>query len=155
MCYSHITIYDKFVPCFTLIFITHFLVFSICNSVFESFYRTFIWRFVFYLPIFVYNNKSIIFHLQIERRRKTYFPVQPKPPQGFKDYLMNRCTYVLADNSANRQIPSSPMPANLQPTLKDMFTDQEKARHRLRLQVTYILIKNVFKFDKNKLFITI
>ncbi|XP_011632507.1 mucin-5AC [Pogonomyrmex barbatus] len=26
---------------------------------------------------------------QIERRRKGLFPVQPKPPQGFKDYLMN------------------------------------------------------------------
>jgi hypothetical protein len=28
--------------------------------------------------------------LQVEQRRKNLFPVLPKPPEGYKDYLMNR-----------------------------------------------------------------
>ncbi|CAH1123395.1 unnamed protein product [Ceutorhynchus assimilis] len=69
---------------------------------------------------------------QIEKRRKGLFLVQPKPPQGFKDYLMNRCTYVLA-NSA----PTSPninYPPTLPTQLKDLFAEQEKERYRLRMQ---------------------
>jgi hypothetical protein len=38
----------------------------------------------------------------VEQRRKNLFPVQPKPPQGFKDYLMNRKTYLLHDNAPER-----------------------------------------------------
>jgi hypothetical protein len=70
--------------------------------------------------------------LQIERRRKGLFPVQPKPPQGFKDYLMNRCTYVLAGN-ANKE-PNINPPVNLLAPMKDLYVDQEKERYRLRMQ---------------------
>ncbi|KAL1130503.1 hypothetical protein AAG570_011751, partial [Ranatra chinensis] len=72
---------------------------------------------------------------QIDRRRKGLFPVQPKPPQGFKDYLMNRCTYVLAGNSNSRVPPphASP-PASLNPGIRDLFVGQEKERYRLRMQ---------------------
>ncbi|XP_011500098.1 PREDICTED: dentin sialophosphoprotein [Ceratosolen solmsi marchali] len=69
---------------------------------------------------------------QIERRRKGLFPVQPKPPQGFKDYLMNRCTYVLAGN-ANKE-PNINPPVNLLTPMKDLYVDQEKERYRLRMQ---------------------
>ncbi|XP_015594985.1 uncharacterized protein LOC107267582 [Cephus cinctus] len=69
---------------------------------------------------------------QIERRRKGLFPVQPKPPQGFKDYLMNRCTYVLAGN-ANKE-PNVNPPVNLAVPMKDLYIDQEKERYRLRMQ---------------------
>ncbi|KAI4471067.1 espin [Holotrichia oblita] len=69
---------------------------------------------------------------QIEKRRKSLFPVQPKPPQGFKDYLMNRCTYVLAGNSPTT--PNVTYPSTLPPPMKDIFTDQEKERYRLRMQ---------------------
>ncbi|XP_043278410.1 dentin sialophosphoprotein [Venturia canescens] len=70
---------------------------------------------------------------QIERRRKGLFPVQPKPPQGFKDYLMNRCTYVLAGN-ANKE-PNINPPSTLQaPPMKDLYGEQEKERYRLRMQ---------------------
>lgn len=69
---------------------------------------------------------------QIERRRKSLFPVQPKPPQGFKDYLMNRCTYVLAGTAPT--VPNITPPANLPPQMKDIFTDQEKERYKLRMQ---------------------
>ncbi|XP_011311574.1 dentin sialophosphoprotein isoform X2 [Fopius arisanus] len=69
---------------------------------------------------------------QIERRRKGLFPVQPKPPQGFKDYLMNRCTYVLAGN-ANKE-PNVNPPGSLQGSMKDLYVEQEKERYRLRMQ---------------------
>ncbi|XP_044766796.1 ankyrin repeat domain-containing protein 12 [Coccinella septempunctata] len=69
---------------------------------------------------------------QIEKRRKGLFPVQPKPPQGFKDYLMNRCTYVLANTTSTS--PNVSYPPNLPPQMKDIFTDQEKERYRLRMQ---------------------
>ncbi|XP_069692549.1 ankyrin repeat domain-containing protein 11 isoform X2 [Periplaneta americana] len=72
---------------------------------------------------------------QIERRRKGLFPVQPKPPQGFKDYLMNRCTYVLAGNASSRlSVPVVSPPQNLQGAMKDLFGEQEKERYRLRMQ---------------------
>ena len=48
---------------------------------------------------------------------------------------MNRCTYVLAGNASTRQIPSSPLPQNISSPMKDLFGEQEKERHRLRLQV--------------------
>ncbi|KAM0732593.1 Ankyrin repeat domain-containing protein 12 [Formica fusca] len=68
---------------------------------------------------------------QIERRRKSLFPVQPKPPQGFKDYLMNRCTYVLASNAKE---PNVNPPAGLNGAMKDLYVEQEKERYRLRMQ---------------------
>ncbi|XP_069960646.1 uncharacterized protein [Cherax quadricarinatus] len=72
---------------------------------------------------------------QIERRRENLRPVQPKPPQGFKDYLMNRCSYVLAGNATSRlSVPVMSPPASLSALLKDLFNDQEKERYRLRLQ---------------------
>ncbi|XP_050521953.1 ankyrin repeat domain-containing protein 11 isoform X2 [Daktulosphaira vitifoliae] len=72
---------------------------------------------------------------QIDKRRKGLFPVQPKPPSGFKDYLMNRCTYVLANNSNSRVVNiQTPSPANLHEQLKKLFVEQEKERQRLRIQ---------------------
>ncbi|XP_034946330.1 ankyrin repeat domain-containing protein 12 isoform X2 [Chelonus insularis] len=69
---------------------------------------------------------------QIERRRKGLFPVQPKPPQGFKDYLMNRCTYVLASNTSNE--PTVNFPVTLPSSMKDLYIEQEKERYKLRMQ---------------------
>ncbi|XP_072391523.1 uncharacterized protein [Diabrotica undecimpunctata] len=69
---------------------------------------------------------------QIAKRRRGLFPVQPKPPQGFKDYLMNRCTYVLAGTAPTT--PNITYPQTLPPQMKDLFTDQEKERYRLRTQ---------------------
>ncbi|XP_023244960.1 uncharacterized transmembrane protein DDB_G0289901 [Copidosoma floridanum] len=69
---------------------------------------------------------------QIDKKRKGLFPVQPKPPQGFKDYLMNRCTYVLAGN-ANKE-PTINFPVNLPAQMKDLYVQQEQVRHRLRMQ---------------------
>lgn len=71
--------------------------------------------------------------LQIAKRRRGLFPVQPKPPQGFKDYLMNRCTYVLAGTAPTT--PNINYPQSLPVQMKDIFTVQEKERYRLRTQV--------------------
>lgn len=73
---------------------------------------------------------------QIERRHRNLLPVQPKPPQGFKDYLMNRCTYVIAGNAASRlSVPVVSPPPSLLPPMRDLFADQEKERYKLRMQV--------------------
>ncbi|XP_018562141.1 ankyrin repeat domain-containing protein 11 [Anoplophora glabripennis] len=69
---------------------------------------------------------------QINKRRRGLFPVQPKPPQGFKDYLMNRCTYVLAGTAPTT--PNITYPQTLPSQMKDLFTEQEKERYRLRTQ---------------------
>lgn len=69
---------------------------------------------------------------QIEKRRRGLFPVQPKPPQGFKDYLLNRCTYVLAGTTSTS--PNISYPPGLPAQMKDFFTEQEKERYRLRMQ---------------------
>ncbi|XP_066147713.1 ankyrin repeat domain-containing protein 11 isoform X4 [Euwallacea fornicatus] len=69
---------------------------------------------------------------QIEKRRKGFFLVQPKPPQGFKDYLMSRCTYMLANTTPTT--PTINYPPTLPSQLKDLFAEQEKERYKLRMQ---------------------
>lgn len=80
------------------------------------------------------NNYQIFLNIrkQIERKHRNLMPVQPKPPQGFKDYLLNRRTYVLAGKS-----PSEPVvvvPPNLPEELKDIFVKQEHDRYKLKMQ---------------------
>lgn len=70
---------------------------------------------------------------QIGRRQRSLVLVQPKPPQGFKDYLMNRKTYILAGKpppEPNVQPPASVV----QQPLKELYAVQEKERHRLKLR---------------------
>ena len=48
-------------------------------------------------------EKYLSIRKQVEQRRKNLFPVfLSKPPQGFKDYLMNRKTYLLQGNERCR-----------------------------------------------------
>merc|ERR1719270_1146645 len=71
---------------------------------------------------------------QIEQKRKNMFPVHPKPPEGFKDYLMNKKTYLLQDNAQER-LRSMPMiqpPPSLSEPLRELFVLQEKDRFKLR-----------------------
>lgn len=113
------------------------------------------------LLLWIYLYKSFFLCLlQIEKRRKGLFPVQPKPPQGFKDYLMNRCTYVLAGTTSTT--PNISYPASLQPQMKDLFTDQEKERYRLRMQVNLkicycllILVKSFNQLDAETFFMDV
>lgn len=48
---------------------------------------------------------------------------------------MNRGTYVLQGNpNAQLAVPLLNPPASLNPQMKDIFIEQEKGRHKLRLQ---------------------
>lgn len=69
---------------------------------------------------------------QIERRQGNLFAVQPKPPQGFKDYLLNRRSYVLAGKMAMESNAGFPMNTSTQ--LRELFMGQEKERHKLKMQ---------------------
>ncbi|CAO1361983.1 unnamed protein product [Diamesa serratosioi] len=69
---------------------------------------------------------------QIEQRHRGLYAIQPKPPQEFKDYLMNRRTYVLAGKT--KYEPTSITPANLPQEMKDLFTAQERERYKLKMQ---------------------
>ncbi|XP_065211849.1 ankyrin repeat domain-containing protein 12 [Planococcus citri] len=72
---------------------------------------------------------------QIDVKRKGLFPIQPKPPQGFKDYLMNRCTYTLAGNSIPRlKRRNAEPPEGIDDRLKDLYQEQEAERYSLRMQ---------------------
>ncbi len=92
-------------------------------------------------------QKRLHIRKQVESRRKNLFPVQPKPPHGFKDYLMNRKTYLLQSN-AHERLHSMPMlqpPPSLHGPLKELFMEQERARYQLRKQ---------HMVDKEKLVLT-
>ena len=49
-------------------------------------------------------EKYLNIRKQVEQRRKNLFPVQPKPPNDFKNYLMNRKTYLLRGNADRLQV---------------------------------------------------
>lgn len=81
-------------------------------------------------------EKYLNIRKQVEQRRKNLFPVQPKPPQGFKDYLMNRKTYLLQGNAHERlrSIPMIQPPHSLDGPLRELFKQQEEERYKLRLK---------------------
>eukprot|EP00096_Caligus_rogercresseyi_P015169 TRINITY_DN760_c0_g1_i2.p1 TRINITY_DN760_c0_g1~~TRINITY_DN760_c0_g1_i2.p1 ORF type:complete len:766 (+),score=340.51 TRINITY_DN760_c0_g1_i2:1116-3413(+) len=81
-------------------------------------------------------EKFLNIRKQIEQRRKNLFPVQPKPPQGFKDYLMNRKSYLLQENASERlrQIPLIQPPPSLEGAMMELFKEQEEARRKLRMK---------------------
>ncbi len=79
-------------------------------------------------------QKYLNIRKQVEQRRKNLFPVHPKPPQGYRDYLMNRKTYLLQGNASER-LRSMPMlqpPPSLEGAMRNLFLEQEKARYQLR-----------------------
>ncbi|KAL4235180.1 ankyrin repeat [Mactra antiquata] len=58
-----------------------------------------------------------------------------KTPQGFKDYLLKTCNYVLqGNNTSTLSIPTISPPNSVKDKMRDMFDQQEKARYKLRLQ---------------------
>ncbi|KAL5281753.1 ANKRD12 family protein [Megaselia abdita] len=69
---------------------------------------------------------------QIEQKHKNILPIQPKPPQGFDDYLMNRKTYLLASRAPAEdiQIPSDIVVNEM----KELYTTQERERVKLKLR---------------------
>ena len=104
-------------------------------------------------PVVITNCYDMYFSIrkQIERRHRNLLPVQPKPPQGFKDYLMNRCTYVIAGNAASRlSVPVVSPPPSLPPPMRDLFAEQEKERYRLRMQVQLHSNTLLYAFSSHK-----
>jgi len=83
-------------------------------------------------------EKHLNIRKQIEQRRKNLFPVQPKPPQGFKDYLINKKTYHLEGNTGKdariQPIPKIAPPPSLEGALRDLFLAQENERYKLRMK---------------------
>jgi len=83
-------------------------------------------------------EKHLNIRKQIEQRRKNLFPVQPKPPQGFRDYLMNKKTYHLHGNmgkdSRIQPIQKIQAPPSLEGPFKDLFLSQEDERYKLRMK---------------------
>lgn len=74
-------------------------------------------------------------------KRKGLFPIQPKPPQGFKDYLMNRCTYTLSGNSIPRlKRRNADPPEGIPEDLRELYLEQEAERYSLRMQVKITLL---------------
>ena len=82
-------------------------------------------------------EKYLNIRKQVEQRRKNLFPVQPKPPQGFKDYLMNRKTYLLQENARERLRciqKIHPPPSLGEGPLRELFKEQEQAGYELRMK---------------------
>lgn len=73
-------------------------------------------------------EKHLNIRKQIEQRRKNLFPVQPKPPQGFREYLMNKKTYHLQGNTGKdsriQPIPKIAPPPSLEGPFRDLFLTQ-------------------------------
>ncbi|XP_030831008.1 ankyrin repeat domain-containing protein 12 isoform X2 [Strongylocentrotus purpuratus] len=76
-------------------------------------------------------------HQVAERQKTLMASVQPKPPNGYKEYLMFRKNYLLQsdpDNKIVQVIPRMTAPVNLTNGLLAQFSEQEKIRHELRLR---------------------
>ncbi|XP_055838115.1 ankyrin repeat domain-containing protein 12 [Episyrphus balteatus] len=69
---------------------------------------------------------------QIEKKHRTLFPVQPRPPQGFSEYLLNRRSYLLANTHTPESCHTTP--PDLPPQMIDLFNSQEKERQKLKLK---------------------
>lgn len=79
------------------------------------------------------------------------FPIIPKnPPEGFQDYLVSRRTYVLAGKTPTT--PNISYPPSLLPQMQDLFTEQEKERYKLKMQVNYYAL---FYFIANTNFVSL
>lgn len=85
----------------------------------------------------------------VDKKRKEMFSVAPKPPQGFSEYMINRCSYLLAGNKAvngsqstasvaahNAVKPSiTPPPPTLSNSkMTEIFVAQEKERYKMKIQ---------------------
>ena len=99
---------------------------------------------LFRIDAIPHNNPLDIFFkirrlLEIQRRQLA--PVPTKPPQGYRDYLIHRGTYVLDGNpqaqlAASTQLCPPPGVMGI-PALRDLFVTQENERAKLRLK--YVL----------------
>ena len=99
-------------------------------------------------------EKYLKIRKRIELKHKNLFPVQPKPPEGFKDYLMNKKTYLLQENAHERLRSMSMVqpPSSLRGPLRDLFAQQEKERFKLRTKHIVEKEKLVLAVEQASLF---
>ncbi|CAI6374721.1 unnamed protein product [Macrosiphum euphorbiae] len=87
------------------------------------------------VPVSNCYQKFLDIRKQIDEKHKNLYPVKPKPPSGFKDYLMNKRTYLLSGNYNSRIVNTqNSTPANLHKQLLNLFVEQEKERQKLHLK---------------------
>ncbi|ALC44352.1 CG10984 [Drosophila busckii] len=65
---------------------------------------------------------------QIERKWKNLFPVKPRPPQGYNDYLLTKRSYLLNNECSNPEIT---IPESIPEAMHEHYIYQEKARQEL------------------------
>lgn len=81
-----------------------------------------------------YNTIQMYLNLrkEVDRKHSQMFPVTPKPPRGFHNYLMIRKTYALTTNSDNE--PKIIFPPKLPPQMRKLFEIQERERYKWKMQ---------------------
>lgn len=65
---------------------------------------------------------------QIEKKWKNLFPVKPRPPQGFSEYLTNTKNYLL-HSKQHEKIPD--LPKTISHQMKDIYLIQQRDRQEL------------------------
>ncbi|KAK3586736.1 hypothetical protein CHS0354_014767 [Potamilus streckersoni] len=72
---------------------------------------------------------------QIMMRRQALSIIYPKTPQGYKNFLLKTCNYVIEGNaSSTLSVPMLSPPNSVKGPMRDLFIHQEGARYKLRLQ---------------------
>lgn len=65
---------------------------------------------------------------QVEKKWKNLYPVKPRPPQGYNDYLLTKRSYLLQDNAVKPEIV---IPEDIPEQMRQFYMQQEKARREL------------------------
>lgn len=65
---------------------------------------------------------------QVEKKWKNLYPVKPRPPQGYNDYLLTKRSYLLQDNAVTPEIV---IPDDIPEEMRPFYMQQEKARREL------------------------
>ncbi|XP_022227691.2 ankyrin repeat domain-containing protein 11 [Drosophila obscura] len=70
---------------------------------------------------------------QIEKKWKNLYPIKPRPPQGYNEYLLTKRTYLLSKTAEKIEIH---IPKSLPQSMHKIYEDQETARRHLNRQHT-------------------
>uniref|UniRef100_A0A034W959 Ankyrin repeat domain-containing protein 11 n=1 Tax=Bactrocera dorsalis TaxID=27457 RepID=A0A034W959_BACDO len=65
---------------------------------------------------------------QIEKKWQNMYPIKPRPPQGYNEYLLNKKNYLLASNEKKIE---SVTPSNIPPKMQEIYHLQENERKAL------------------------
>ncbi|XP_034105964.1 ankyrin repeat domain-containing protein 11 isoform X3 [Drosophila albomicans] len=65
---------------------------------------------------------------QVEKKWKNLYPVKPRPPQGYNDYLLTKKSYLL---NKDVNTPEIEIPDAIPESMRSFYVQQEKARREL------------------------